>query len=283
MINTDDEKISFLESVSLTCDTLGGIHSTSVMGRHWARIHQEVLNASMPKKKTLQGNLTSQWLAENAVSMTAMLTKYLSKKMHNSRKVSLIEDHIQAFFCRLVERDSLAPFLEQGKPIRASVIRFWAFQSVYSEMRGWGVDAGMRMFLNAKTLQDRKVESGQQAAKFKHHHAEPFVVTYNILDSSDPNRVWDTFDPNDKNVEEALIQRETYEETIRTLTYRISKTDSESGPHYRAILEGLVQGSNKAELAKEVGVTPDRLEGMLAHILRVMRRTNNRNRNELRD
>lgn len=282
MINTDDENISFLEAVSLTCDTLGGSHSTSVMGRHWARIHQEVLKASTPKKSIHPGNLTSQWLAENAITMKSMLTKYLSKKMHNSRKVSLIEDHIQAFFCRLVERDSLAPFLEQGKPIRASVIRFWAFQSVYSEMRGWGVDAGMRMHVNAKTLQDRKVESGQLAAKFKHHHAEPFVVTYNILDSSDPNRVWDTYDPNDKNVEETLIQRETYEETIRTLTHRISKTDSESGPHYRAILEGLVQGSNKSEIAQEVGITPDQLDGMLAHILRVMKRAN-RNRNELRD
>lgn len=103
-------------------------------------------------------SLTAQWMRDNYARIYPMLVQHLTNKMPRSRDLSVIEDHVQTALARMIERDTLAPFLRDGKSVKPSVLRVWAYQSASTELRRWGVDASLRKTRGAKTA--REVKAG---------------------------------------------------------------------------------------------------------------------------
>lgn len=104
-------------------------------------------------------NLTGRWLEENYARVFPALVEHLTAKMPVSHGFSVIEDHVQTVLMRFVERDTLAPFLREGKTVKLSVLGVWAYQSASTELRRWGTDASLRVTRGAKTA--REVQAGK--------------------------------------------------------------------------------------------------------------------------
>lgn len=107
---------------------------------------------------SIKPNATACWLDENMARVWPALTSMIATKMVKSKELDVVDDHVQAFLTRLIERDTLAPFLARGETPKMSVLRIWAYQSACTELRRWGVDASLRTTRTARTA--REVQKG---------------------------------------------------------------------------------------------------------------------------
>lgn len=194
--------------------TNGKPFSVESSERPWESVSNEELNSRLrsflDRKQTVrspQGNLTSRWLAKNGGATRAMLIEHLSRKLPTSRRLSVIEDHVQTFLCRLVEKDILAPFLSAGKNIQPSVLRVWCYQSACTEMRGWGVDASLRQSRGAKTHRDRMVDAGKLPPSVV-QSTETVRVVERRFEVENGEVVYDLHDPSSRTAEDSLLSSE---------------------------------------------------------------------------
>jgi len=283
---------SFLHELRSTIETLGGQHTTSTYGqalqsiadeieadaapvsigdaltalggRHTTSVLGQALLALADEGKPRKGNLTSQWLAANGRKTHQMLIEHLANRLQTSRQISVIEDHVQTFLCRLVERDQLASFLEAGKPIQPSVLRVWAYQSACTEMRGWGVDASLRQSRGAKTHRDRQADAGKLPMVAIHSTECAVEHRYEVENGEVTSEI---YSPNTMSAEEALISAETMARARALVLRKIAG----AGPRYAALFDALVDGDKRTPLASEAGVSRNRMASMLSRIREVLR------------
>jgi hypothetical protein len=251
----------------------GGRHTTNPLGQALVAM---VDNTPLPEEhkpkvvKTLEApkprkvNLTAQWLASNGTKTRRMLVDYLGQKLQTSRQIDVVEDHVQTFLCRLVEKDQLAPYLELGKPIQPGVLRVWAYQSACTEIRGWGVDASLRQSRGAKTHRDRQADAGKLPVVAIHSTESAVERRYEVENGE---VVSDLFDPHAEDAEDALVSAETLERAREVVLRKIAG----AGPRYAALFDALVDGGKRATLASEAGVSRNRMASMLSRIREVLR------------
>jgi len=204
-----------------------------------------------------RGNATAQWLAVHGKSTRTMLIEHLSHKLPTSRCISVVEDHVQTFFCRLVEKDTLATWIASGKTVLPSVLRVWAFQSAVTEIRGWGVDASLRKSRGAKTNRDRMADAGNLPLVVIHSPDAVIERRYLVENSGE---VVDLHDPNAVSVEDSLIADETMA--------RAKALIAGVGPQYAALVESLFDGKKRADLSAEF--PRNKMASMLARIREVL-------------
>jgi hypothetical protein len=158
-------------------------------------------------------NLTARWLAANP-GVYQTLVHHIGMKMPLSRKLDVVEDHVQTFLARIVERDTLAPFLRGGKSVQMSVLRIWAYQSASTDFRRWGVDASLRTTRGAKT--SREVQKGKAFRPV----VSPTAARTIPQEGTDP----DYHDPNEASPEDALA-RKSRVDVVRRHLARLGKSD----------------------------------------------------------
>lgn len=213
-------------------------------------------------------SLTSQWLERHGKATRAMLIEHLSHKLPTSRRVRVIEDHVQTFLCRLVEKDTLGPYLAAGKNIQPSVLRIWAYQSACTEMRGWGVDASLRKSRGAKTNRDRLADAGKLPQVVIQSHES--VMECRRYEVENGEVVTDLHDPYARSVEDDMISAETMENALALVRRKISG----AGPRYASLLAELIDGEKSKGLAKDAGVSRARMAAMISRIREVLRDEN---------
>lgn len=234
---------------------LGGPHTSSILGC--------AVRECLPAPE-VKSNLTSAWLGKNGREVRRMLVEHLTHKLQTSRRISVIEDHVQAFLLRLVERDTLRPVLAEGKEPQASVLRIWAYQSACTELRGWGVDAALRTSRGAKTNRDRLAESGKLPTVVVTSEEAAIERRYEVENGE---VVSDIYDPHARSAEDEMVSAETMERARSLVLRKIAG----AGPRYAALFDALVDGSKRADLASEAGVSRNRMASMLARIREVLR------------
>lgn len=103
-----------------------------------------------------EANLTALWLKEHRAgdrksSLNKAVLGALGKKLRVSAAASLLEDHAQAFFTKLIRRDSLAKRIQAGVKMSDSLLSSWAVNSARSDIRSGGTEPVAREMLGAKT------------------------------------------------------------------------------------------------------------------------------------
>lgn len=200
-------------------------------------------------------NLTSRWLAKNGPGTRTMLVDHLTRKLPTSRRVSVVEDHVQTFLLRLVERDTLGPFLREGKRIQPSVLRVWAYQSACTEMRGWGVDASLRKSRGAKTNRDRLADAGKLPQVVIQ---SPEAVVERRYEVENGEVVTDTHDPSARSVEDNVISSELFGQALSLLQASPEETDA----RLRTLLSSL--GRSPKDLSRtQIAAMRERLREVL--------------------
>jgi hypothetical protein len=188
-----------------------------------------------PCKPPAKVNLTAQWVRDNYTSVYPMLVSHLSMKMPRSRELAVVEDHVQAALARMVERDTFAPFLRDGKAVKLSVLRIWAYQSASTELRRWGADASTRVTRGAKT--SREVKAGKAWRVVQSANTAREV----IRDREDPTTTADLHDPNEASPEDTLA-RKSRVDVVRRHLARIGK------PHLVPAVDHLLDGGSLSDL-----------------------------------
>lgn len=233
----------------------------SATGASWVEVLHERQNTI---RSGVKGNLTSQWLAKNGKEIFTMLVDHLSHKLPTSRRVSVIEDHVQTFLCRLVEKDTLASHLAAGKTPLPSVLRIWAWQSACTEMRGWGVDASLRKSRGAKTNRDRLADAGKLPSVIVQ---SPHAVIERRFEVENGEFVTDLHDPHVASVEDSLVTSDLLDRARELLTSRGDRSN-----RYRALVESLCENDEgRAALALEAGSSRSQMTAILARLREVVR------------
>jgi hypothetical protein len=244
------ESLSFSVSVVEAVDALGGEHTASPLGQAVLAVRDE---------DTSRPNLTAGWLKTHGPRVRSMLVSFLTAKLTTSRRMDLIEDHVQTFLCRLVERDTLRDHLVEDKEPSPSVLRIWLMQSAATEMRGWGVDASLRVSRGAKTNRDRLVDAGKKVAA-PVIHADPTREIVTVSDSGDVSTDYVASEPSP---ESALADRQMIEVCRRRIHEKLTA-------HHAAVFDALMGGAKRREVAEEQGLTTGQVTAMLARIREVV-------------
>ncbi len=231
---------------------LGGEHTETALGRAVIAVRAEA---------AAKQNLTALWLARHGIQVRSMLVSYLETKLATSRNMGLIEDHVQTFLLRLVERDTLRPHLQDGKEPTPSVLRIWLYQSACTEMRGWGVDASLRKSRGAKTNRDRLVEKGKKP-EAPVIHASPVAELRSFSESEEIGS--DYYDPESRTVEDRLADLQL----VEAYRSRIEKRLKDA--RFLRVFESLLDGDKRRELAEAHGMTPAQVSAMISRIREVV-------------
>jgi len=200
-------------------------------------------------------NLTAKWLDANGRTVYAALVQALDSKMKRSRELGVVEDHVQSFLTRLVEKDTLAPFIAKGSKIQMSVLRIWAYQSACTELRRWGVDASLRASRNAKT--SREVQQGDAFRPVQAH--TPAVEVRSYGDHPSAHDRGDLCNPTEATPEDIVSQKSRVDH-VRASLVRLGH------PHLVPVVDGLLEGRSVAELNAMYGVSLDQIRGVLRAI-----------------
>ena len=256
----------------------GGPSTCTELGRAILAVRDE--------KPRATSNHTRAWLARHGVRVRAMLVSYLEGKLPSSRNLDVIEDHVQTFLLRLVERDTLHDCLADGKEPAPSILRIWVHQSACTEMRGWGVDASLRATRGAKTARDvrhdREVEGWrkpQRKQRGKLSLKTPMTVPsvpsptpyqpvvsptpyQEVIRASESGSITsDCYDPDAPSVEDVVAARQVIE------VYRRRVVRAFTDSRYTALFDSMVEGEGKRrDLASEHGITSAQVANMIARI-----------------
>jgi hypothetical protein len=255
LIAVANEEVETPTNLTDAIQDLGGVYTKSVLGQAL------IAFANEEKKAT---NLTAQWLATHGRDIRQMLVNHVAYKLQTSQKISVVEDHVQTFLLRIVERDTLAPYLRAGKTPQASVLRIWAYQSACTEMRGWGVDASLRTSRGAKTNRDLMADAGKLPMTAIHSGESAIERRYEVENGKVVSDLWD---PNTRSAEDNMISGETLERARELVLRKIAG----AGPRYAALFEALTDGGKRSGLASKAGVSRNRMVTMLARIREVLR------------
>lgn len=218
--------------------------------------------SAVSKKSAETKNITSHWVQAHYNSIFPMLTKHLSSKLKLSRQMTLIEDHIHTFLLRLIARDTLAPYLRDGRKIH---LKAWAYQSACTEMRGWGVDANLRTSRGAKTNRDQLVERGKLPAVVIHTGDSVVERRYEIENGE---YVGDLYNPHARNVEAELISAETLQNAKSIVQRKLARTN----PHCEVLLDALIDGEKQVDIAEAHGLSRSQTGVMISQIREVLRK-----------
>lgn len=202
-------------------------------------------------------NRTAEWMKAHGKLAFESITKYLDGKMVRSKELGVVEDHIQTLFTRLIEKDTLSQFLADGRTVKMSVLRVWAYQSACTELRRWGVDASLRATRNAKT--SREVQQGVGFRQIQSPNAARQVSqrTTNGAPNGAPN--FDLYDPSAPTPEESASRNSRVDEVRRALV-RMGQ------PHLVPVVDGLLEGRSLTEIQETYGVTRDQITKVLQGI-----------------
>jgi hypothetical protein len=204
-------------------------------------------------------NATARWLAANYHRVRPRLLAKIATKFRMSRSVGTVEDHVQGFLLRLIERDDLAPFLAQGKTVNIGALAFWATQATCTQIRSEGTDASLRSLYGAMTERERK---GGRTSK------DEASVAIELVGRDEDGRSSDLYDPSVPNLEELLTVEERAE--MCRAAIRRSVPASQAG-QYLTLFDAMVSQGGRRNLSEVEGVNTAKVPLMVAKIRTILR------------
>lgn len=195
------------------------------------------------KQPGVPGNLTSKWVARNWSRVRPLLISYLESKPAMAARQTEVEDFVQSWVMRLVDRDHLAPYIACGKPIRDSVLKVWLYQKAVTNVRGMGVDANTRHTHRALTERERR--AARRGEKIIEGCAAPMKQVFQSMDKGDVRRNPDSADLMDPGAMplEDMVDRRHRLETIRRALRAQYPQDAK---RYVALFDAMISGDEQA-------------------------------------
>jgi hypothetical protein len=219
-------------------------------------------------------NVTAQWIDENYRKLYKRLHSYLERKMPVSAKKVKVEDHIQTFFCNLINRDGLRTRIEEGKSIPYSQVCAWARRSAYSEIRDEGPEPVCRLFHGALT----KKEIGNYDPSNWTTEVVPSSINKSeqlnvnpYASHSDEGGAVDTMDflADTHNMEEEILDEDAFGWALEAVGEAIHKEiDADKDPewHEQLMVDRFVVGLTVKELAEKHGIDRNKATVALGRI-----------------
>ena len=198
-------------------------------------------------------NATSRWIASNWRKIEVQLKAYLGKRLSISRTSGMIADHVQDFALFLVRRDTLAYFVEQGTYPEFPTLAFWCYQKALSSIRSMGKDASTRTVFGARTTKERR--SGDEV------RSSPVCFRIAVTGEGEDLRE-ESYDASSISPEDAAL----FEDRLARIKRRLSdRFPASTADHVRAF-EVMVEGGDRADLSKAIGVNPDRASALIGRV-----------------
>lgn len=207
-------------------------------------------------------NQTAIWLGHHCrpnSDLYKMMRAALAKRLPVSRDSHMIEDHIQQYLLRSIERNSLRKLLSDSQEIPYGKIVAYCLNSGRTDARNMGTDALCREMFGAKTEKERRDAASQRedgdAVQWEGCGNERARDTDGALiggvaedeDNLDFEALW-------RRIEECVQERKP-----------------QAWERYSRILALKAKGYTTREIAKAEGVSRNRAASMLAEARRCVR------------
>lgn len=103
-------------------------------------------------------NATSLWLEKQLADgkLLKLCALQVAKKLQRSSSAGMVEDLVQNYFIKLIRRDGLKVYLDEGRNIPLSLIASFCVRSAYTDVRDSGKDPIARELMGARTETERK-------------------------------------------------------------------------------------------------------------------------------
>lgn len=230
-------------------------------------------------------NLTAEWLTEHLTpepgqsesDLHRRIRFTLAKKCRLSASRDMLDDHVNQFVVRLIQRDGLRKKLEAGEKIHYSTIATYAVNSAFTDIRDFGTDPVTREGYGARTPKERQAISEWVEKKAKGDH-EPSVgfshvssdaVSYSARDDHegiDPS----LFDVVDE--PEHPVDRLNFEKVWTRLEDALKASKPNAWERYVGILKmQILEDLPVKEIARREQVSPHRAATMLQEARRAVR------------
>lgn len=210
------------------------------------------------------GNLTSQWLDKNWERVLPSLRAYIRDRLPVSRTIKTLDDHLQQFALKMIEKDRFRERLLQGEEIQLSVLKIWCLQTACTQIRGWGTDASLRASRGALTTRNREAMSKGDAHVQEFPNRSREVFPPDDLHAEENRR--DYWNPDDRSVEEDAAFNETMEQCRQAIQDKLQGSNE-----YISLFDQLAEGANRVDLAEKKGISQNRMTAMVGKIRGALR------------
>jgi len=207
-------------------------------------------------------NLTSEYLNKRLKEDGGELHKYLlavaARKIRHSINDSRVEDHVQTFYERMVQRDALKGRLMHGFSVTDQSLVNWMIRSSLISLRNDGTDPLQRDSNGARTLSEKQKYSGTGKKSARHTHHDTSVV---IPGNDETPMEW--VDPV-ANPEEILADAESFRHIWSRVETVIASRMGEQKDLYLTPIARMAEGCSLKEIAQEMQLPKGQISQYLA-------------------
>jgi hypothetical protein len=237
-------------------------------------IHGRVTNEFEAEFCPRGRNLTAEWLGEmfsvpggmTKSPLYASIVKTVASKLPVSAASDMVEDHVQQFLLRLMDRDSLHDRIRSGQNITVSHLSTYAVRSACSDIRSMGTNPVCREIYGARTETERlkaKLNGTDDGRRWK--IKDPRVSFHK--DEEGLSAVLEIADEARVEVADVEAFEVFWVRMEKALKWRVPG----AWPRYAKILRMKLEGGTTKEIANEMGVSTSRTTTMLSVARKILR------------
>lgn len=239
---------------------------------HWALTDEGVSVARSINKFPYDPstNITSQWLTERlGDGLYSTLTSSVAAKFRISVARNMVDDHVNTFLAKLIQRDSLRERLILGKPVYNSQLASWCCRSAQNDIRSMGTDPVSRTMYGAQTITERKRGSRSTYNSANTRQIAMYTVKGATVDESRTIEILDEGSSPASALESKQRLHQLYQQMKRSLR----KTNTGNLTHLEVvgILDAMIEGSTVAEISHRFGLTLSRTHTVVGRMRRTLR------------
>jgi hypothetical protein len=216
----------------------------------------EYLTSLLPEdERPITKNYTAEFFnqllstpPQKGLTFLAEAKMTLAHRLRVSAESSKLEDHIQSYILKAIERDAFKEAILAGTPPTRSKVKFYMTNSSFTDIRSDGVEPVNRTLYGAKTATER-------VKGVKGHYSPYRSASKKDLDGD----VWDWDIAEDETITDNLL----FEDTWR----RVKETIYGKCPNPKQTMEVLMlvaDGLKKKEIAAKTNINPVMVGNLLA-------------------
>lgn len=209
----------------------------------------------------LPKNLTSKWLDAHYHEVYPTMLAAIRRRMIVSTRAGLAEDHLQGFFLKLVSRDGLASRIQAGQSIPATWLASCVVKSAITDIRDWGCNPVTREILGARTDQERRRATLEEAESVGVVAQTASQVVYMKQDG-----MAQLLDVRDESAFLDAEQRATFAALWSRVGNAVRAVKPLASPRYVHLYHRQLMGDRVEEIAKQEGISGHRVASMLHEV-----------------
>lgn len=197
-------------------------------------------------------NLTAEWISENVAALTPYMIAALGRQFPAMKRTDQLEDLIQAYYVKAIERDAFRPYLEKNLKVTFANVACFAIRMGINYKQAMGCNPVCRELVGARTATDSK---NSKEADLSIWHTVTVNHAANQVTFSKEAEVLDFED------EGVLSSPDTLNdlESVKAEMERVIRTCwGDDADDVITALEMKVLGFSDREIAAEIGVSEQR-------------------------